>query len=137
MATYTGVGRTNTFAVKDIAALQETVGAEFTVIPEANAQGPGRVTLLANGGESGDWSSYDWDSEDCDLPIFVPDVIAEHLQDGEVAVFIHVGNEKLRYLGGFSVAVHSDGRQVRVNLDDIYDAIGPTFGVPPESVDKA
>ncbi len=136
MATYTGIGRTNTFAVKDVAALKEAVGSLCTVVPENNTQGPGRVTLLDNGGESGDWSLYDWDADDEAGPIFVPDVIAEHLQDGQVAVFVHVGNERLRYLGGFSVAVHSDGRQVRVNLDGIYDLISTEFGVPAESIDK-
>lgn len=135
MATYTGFGRTNTFAVKDIPALQETVGAHFSVVPESNADGPGRVTLFDADDDTGDWEHYNWD--DTESPIFAPDMIAEHLQDGQVAIFVHIGNEALRYLGGFSIAVHSDGRQIRMNLDDIYDRIGTEFGVSPESVTKA
>lgn len=49
------------------------------------------------------------------------DIVARHLIDGDVAVFQEVGSEKMRYVGGVSVAVNSKGETVRVDLDDIYE----------------
>jgi len=123
MANYYGKGRTNIFAVKDVAALKaELEPREFTV----EDRGEGKVCILSTDCEGeGDWSRTAYD-ENGDLdedaePFYVPNMIAKHLQDGQVAVFQHIGSEKLRYLEGRAEAVHSNGQQIRINLNDIID----------------
>jgi hypothetical protein len=52
------------------------------------------------------------------------DIVAEltnHLADGEVAVLISVGNEKLRYIDGRAIAVNNKGEERRIDLGDIYE----------------
>ncbi|WP_084031259.1 hypothetical protein [Mycobacterium avium] len=136
MANYYGAGRTNAFAVKDVQALKDVLEShDFTVEETA----PGRVVILADDPDGGGyWSRWTYDEvsgEDHEL--FVPDLIAEHLQDGQVAVFVHAGAEKLRYITGYSIAVHSDGRQVRIDLDDIYTDAAALFGVAQQSIPHA
>ena len=45
--------------------------------------------------------------------------------------------EKLRYITGYSVAVHSDGRQVCVDLDHIYVVVAALFGVSADAISRA
>jgi len=47
------------------------------------------------------------------------DNIAELLVDGEVAIFYEIGNEKLRYLTGYAVAVNNKGERREVSLYSI------------------
>ncbi len=125
VANYYGMGRTNTFAVKDVAALKAALEPHDFRVLERDDFFPiekGDVSIFADDGDgTGDWSRWVDNSEDPENPVelYVPDMIAEHLRDGEVAVFQHVGHEKQRYLNGYAVAVHSDGRQIVVNLDDV------------------
>ena len=49
-------------------------------------------------------------------------MVAAHLIEGDVAVFMEVGSEKMRYLAGDTVAVNSAGDSRRVSLSDIYGA---------------
>ena len=46
--------------------------------------------------------------------------LAEQLVDGEVAVMMEAGAEKLRYVSGWAIAINSKGKRVVVGLDDIY-----------------
>ncbi|WP_236746426.1 hypothetical protein [Mycobacteroides abscessus] len=87
----------------------------------------------------GYWSYVIWAEEpdEEDREVDVPELIASHLEEGQVAVFVHAGAEKLRYLHGYSVAVHSDGRQVRVDLDDVYERASAEFGIPRERISHA
>lgn len=138
MATFYGRGRTNTFAVKDIEALKATVAdTEIEVVD----RGEGRVTLLTGDDGDGDFSVYRYtegDEEDHDDdPLFIPDMIAEHLQSGEVAVFESSGWEKFRYMSAWAIAVFSDGRQVRVDVNDVYDRAATEFGVARNSISDA
>lgn len=48
------------------------------------------------------------------------DLVARHLIDGDVAIFMEVGATKSRYLGGVALAVNSKGETRRIDLDDIY-----------------
>lgn len=54
--------------------------------------------------------------------------IATHLKDGEVAIFLEVGHEGLRYLAGNAITVHSSGKIVTHRLSDIYAKVRDTFG---------
>ncbi len=76
-------------------------------------------------------------SEECEDDIYLPDVIAEHLHPGEVAVFQSIGNEKFRYLSGYSVACDANGEQVWVNLSDIYQRAAEQFEVDRAAISLA
>jgi len=129
MATYTSMGRTNHFAVRDLQKLKDIV--DGTGI-ELCQEGETSVVLLDTDGT--DWTIFTEDGED---EIYLPDVISQHLQPGEVAVFQSIGNEKFRYLSGHSVAVNSDGQQVWVRLSDIYTAAANAFGVDSATITVA
>lgn len=140
MADYYGRGRTNIFKVKDISALKTALaGAEFTVEerPDRGADAVS-ITVSENDG-AGSWGQLVYTGGDDADPteLSVPDIIAEHLQDGQVAVFVHAGAEELRYLSAYSIAVHADGRQVRVDLDDIYQRAAEAFSVDINEIDWA
>lgn len=139
MANYFGAGRSNYFKVKSIDALCAALeGTPFEVMASTNV--PGEVRIFArDDNETGSWSYVIWADEpdEEDTEIIVPDLIAEHLVDGQVAVFVHTGAESLRYLSGYSVAVHSDGRQVRIDLDDVYDRAAAEFDVPVKQISQA
>jgi Ribonuclease G/E len=87
--------------------------------------------------DDGDSDADDDEDSDEDENLFVPDMIAEHLLPGQVAVFEHVGHEKLRYLSGWAIAVFDDGRQIRVSLGDIYAMAASEFGVDRNSITAA
>lgn len=48
--------------------------------------------------------------------------MGENPVDGDVAVFMSAGAEKLRYITGMAVAISQRGEVRRVSLDDIYEA---------------
>lgn len=151
MATYYATARTNYFRVKDKAAFTTALAAAFPtasldVVDGYQGDPPGSVAVLERDG-------YGWphgcgegyvidghprpdDDEVCaqceqrfgDHHDDVTAVIAEHLVDGDVAVLMEVGAEKMRYLLGTAIAVDSTGTTVTVGLDDIYQAAGEKFG---------
>jgi hypothetical protein len=55
--------------------------------------------------------------------------LAEHLVEGEVAVYMEVGYEKIRYLSGVAVAVAWDGRVTYIDLNEIYGRAREEFGL--------
>ncbi|HEY4062283.1 MAG TPA: hypothetical protein VGM30_10305 [Puia sp.] len=57
--------------------------------------------------------------EEQELPGF-PETIASILQPGQVFIWIHVGNEKSRYINGYSLAINSKFEKVSISLDSIY-----------------
>lgn len=132
MANYYGQGRTNVFAVKDVEALRIAVECHAFEVVERS---PGCVAIFAADEDgSGDWSRW-IDRDDGEIEeFFVPDVIAAHLQPDQVAVFVHAGSEKQRYVTGYSIAVHSDGRQVRLDLDGIVAAAAEAFAMPAGAI---
>jgi hypothetical protein len=119
MADWYGHARSNYFRVKDEQAFRDAVKNLDIEIVEEN--GAGRFALLANG-DKGDWPScrYDEDTDDY-VDIDIVDLIAEHLADGEVAVLMECGAEKLRYLTGWAIALNNKGEHRRVGLEDIYE----------------
>ncbi len=140
MASFVGVGRSNTFGVRSIERLKEALSRTGVELID---RGDGMVTLLSGPcDETGDFDTWigDLDADDDsdeDQNLFVPDMIAEHLLPGQVAVFEHVGHEKLRYLSGWAIAVFDDGRQIRVSLGDIYAMAASEFGVDRNSITAA
>ena len=86
-----------------------------------------RFALLDDYGEGWPSSRYIFDEESGeeidDEEFDIIDAVADHLLDGEVAVFQEVGAEKLRYVSGWSIAINSEGERLSVDLDEIYQKI--------------
>lgn len=47
--------------------------------------------------------------------------LSTHLIDGDVAIVMEIGREKMRYLNGLAIAVNSKGETVSIALNDIYE----------------
>ncbi|WP_457180719.1 hypothetical protein [Mycobacteroides abscessus] len=139
MANYYGVGRSNYFKVKSVEALRASLeGAPYEVLESSDT--PGEVCILACDDDGAGHLSYVfWADEPGaeEREIYLPQLITDHLEEGQVAVFMHTGSEKIRYMSGYSVAVYSDGRQVQIDLDDVYERAATEFGVSREEISVA
>ena len=127
MANYYASARSNYFRVKDSQAFEAWVNSvgNLGIFTKDNA-GETLYAIYDNGGDSCGWPSYNFD-EDTEIDLTAD--LAEHLVDGEVAVLIEVGAEKLRYLVGCAVAVRSDGEVIHLNLNTIYQTVKDQWGV--------
>lgn len=133
MANWYGTARSNAFRVKDEDAFREDMvelaGLEVHRREPADASGEHgpRFVLLEPHGEG--WPSptrpvYDEAGDlvrEEEVDLF--DLVAGHLAEGEVAVFVEAGAEKHRYVTGTSVAVNDKGESLAVHLDDIYEKV--------------
>lgn len=127
MANYYGQSRTNYFAVKDAEAFKaelEKMPVHIITQELKNEDGEVIDTLYgfldddANG--AGFVTEY-WDEETGEsVEIDLEDLFKRHLKDGWVAILMHSGNEKYRYISGDAVAYNSKGESIAVNLADIY-----------------
>lgn len=114
MANYYATTRSNYFHVKDREAFDEFCSRCCHVTYEGDDD---TVMVSADNGDCGGWPCYDMENdEDLDFP----KALSAHLAEGEVAILMEVGSEKLRYLWGQSIAVRSDGEIRETNLNDIY-----------------
>lgn len=127
MANWYGMSRTNYFRVKDESAFYEW--AE-TLDAEVINDDEGRFGLLGN--DEGYFPSSRWDEESGEYAdVDFPTELIDHLEDGEVVVFITVGNEKSRYGTGVADAYNSQGWVGGVSIDDIYDLVAQKTGTKP------
>ena len=119
MANYYGTGRTNWFKVKDAEAFKADM-ANYDVEVGEDVQAHEQVFALFGQSEEGMPSSvYDEDTEDWEEIVW-QDAIGKHLADEWVCVMMGIGNEKMRYLGGHSLAFNNKGEEHFISLDDIY-----------------
>jgi hypothetical protein len=117
MANYYAAARSNSFRVKDIEDLRDYMHPEVEI--RVDSEEENRVTLLVEA-EAG-WPGCVFDEETGDdIDWDVESAVAPHLVDGEWCVIREVGNEKLRYLIGYTLAFNNKGDSFTVNLDDIY-----------------
>lgn len=145
MANYAANARTNFFRVKNVDSLKADLnrfgieaaswgdsrnGAEFVIQEDSNNERHGAIALFSYDS----WPALDEDSVAMRLDLQIedeaPDVpeeyesfhdlVAAHLVDGEVAILMEVGFEKMRYLGATAVALNAAGESRRVDLEDIY-----------------
>ena len=130
MANYNATARSNWFKVKP------TFDAWVESIPDIDVQiRDGFVAIFGADCDTRCFPSQrlvedktgDVDYED----IYLAEELAPHLEDGEIAVLMEAGAEKQRYIGGWAIAVHSDGRVVSINLNDIYGLAEKEFGKRP------
>lgn len=128
MANYYANARSNYFAVKDVEAFKAAMPSEIGVWTDN--QGLARVAIFAEGADGNGWQSHEYadDLSDEGVEIDLPALIAPHLLDGEVAILMEVGNEKLRYLIGHAVAVNSKGKTTEIDLSMIYELAEKQLG---------
>jgi hypothetical protein len=117
MANYYASARSNYFRVRDLASFTRTISEfpDLSIVEDAK----GRVGLLCDS-EDG-WPSGRFDPNDEYVEVDVPELVAVHLADDQVAVFMETGAEKLCYIAGFAVAINHAGERRKISLSDIYD----------------
>lgn len=126
MANYYATARSNYFGVKDVQAFKEWCNKrslefwEKSELGDENEDSLFAITPLSY--DSGAWPIYHYNEETGkDKDFEIAEEICEHLKDGHVAILIEVGNEKLRYLNGYAIAVNNHGESKSINLNDITD----------------
>ena len=116
MANYYAHARSNYFGVKNEKKFKEWAENRDLDV-EVDEDGLFAIFPSEND-DFGGWPYYD---NKTDSEIDICEELSHHLQDEHVAVLQEVGNEKLRYLNGFSLAVNSKGEVKKVDIYDIYE----------------
>ncbi len=119
MADYHAKTRSNWFSVKDLGAFQDWLNS---LESELMIDIDGSDNTVCFFGECS-IPTFDNDGEEVDFK----GVLATHLSDGECAVIFEIGNEKLRYLTGYAVAIAYTGETVELGLHDIYKKAQEAF----------
>lgn len=120
MANTIYVSRSNYFHVKDETAFRswcKSLGVHI----EQNSNDEQLLAIFTNGENGWPVWAEDGDGEDIELDFYAE--LATHLVDTDIAVLQQIYFQKLRFIGGISVAVASDGTQWTVELEDIYDKV--------------
>ena len=118
MANFYGFARSNYFRVKNLEKFKKAV-EHCDVDVVCDNEDKKLVALLSNG--EGGWNtSYYDEAGDC-VEISIETIVKEHLKKGEVAIFMQIGYEKLRYLAGGALAINSEGKAQYVDINEIYE----------------
>ena len=125
MANYYSACRTNYFKVKDaeeFLKVMETIPNIEVIHEPEGAKYAGKFVILGDDPDGGDWPCYSYDQDTGEeTEIDITKIISEHLIDGEVAIFMDAGAEKLRYVAGSAFAINNKGESKSLRLWDIYD----------------
>ena len=122
MANYYGQTRSNYFEVKDVEAFTQEL-SKYPV--EIITQEQDGVTLYGfmdrdvDGAGNVDYY-YDEETGENSEDISWGEFFSRHLEDDWVAVIIHAGSEKYRYINGLATAYNNKGEGRAIGLDDIY-----------------
>lgn len=131
MADWYGTARSNYFKVRDNEAFEmfmQDLSSMITEYDDADNTWWIRTDDYGNGGF--DWTIYDENFEPDDS-VNAMDEFASHLQEGEVAIFLEAGAEKLRYITGNALAIAWTGEITEINLADIYELVAKKYGIEP------
>lgn len=129
------LARSNYVLVKDIDALKADLPEDLDIeVTTGSGEQADMVALLC---ENGLWPSYYDEDEDEDQPFDIVGVFAQHLAEGQVAVFHEVGHDKMRFMIGNAIAVTHTGERVEVSIDDIYAKAAEAFSVDKTSITDA
>ena len=126
MANYYEKARTNYFKVKDAAAFQKYLDL-FGGIDLVVNEKTGQYALIFD--EEAGIPSFYLNDDDEDIEVDFVDDVSKHLTDDSIFVVQAIGNEKMRYLNGYAIAVNSKGERVDVSIDEIYARAKEKFGV--------
>lgn len=146
MADFYGTSRSNYFRVKDEGAFLNFIGHVPGLVHELDDKDPALHMIWGDDGfgcfpnyaviAKEEMPSCPWaadgsrgvetiedsgDGESMDVQFSLPELLSQFLADGEVAVLIQAGAEKLRYISGWAVAIDNTGKKVSINLSDIYE----------------
>lgn len=142
MSNWNGNARTNAFRVKNLdafkAALSTAVGDGIKL---EDGKLEGTVILLSNT-DDGDFPRWqinhnEGDPAFDDVEFNVLRFIAEHLQEGEVAVAMCAGSERQRYVSGWAGAINHKSESVSIVLDDIYQLAVDKLSASPAHLTAA
>ncbi len=120
MANIEAFSRTNYFRVKDAEAFKNAMG-EFGDV-DVNEREDGFFMLDTYASENGFWPTFIY-NEDIgeENEIDFPKMVADHLIDDEVVIFMTVGHEKIRYVFGDAIAYNNKGEYTVISTSQIYD----------------
>lgn len=85
--------------------------------------------------ENGSWPYSYIDNNETEHEFDFTEKILKHLLPDQVAVFVEIGSEKLRYLIREVFAVNSKGEVINISLNDIYDKIQKEWGITPTTAE--
>ena len=140
MADWYGSARSNYFRVKDEAAFRKEAAGHGLDVWTSNVEGEASFMVTPNGdlGDKGGWPTwYDTDDDGKPIELDIVGALAKHLVEGEIAVLIEAGAEKLRYITGHTTAFNSTGKRVDLDLGDIYSKAARRFHVPVNKITTA
>ena len=119
MANYYASCRTNYFKVNDADEFKRAMDA----IPGLDVcdEGDNKFCLLGDDPDGAGWPSFIYDEDEGDdIEVDLYGEVSKHLADGEVAIFMEVGAEKLRYVVGYAFAINNKGEYRSISLENIY-----------------
>ena len=134
MANWHGSSRSNYFRVKDPTVFRQW--AERLGFGLFERKDDATVFGIYGGASAGDgsWPIYDHDT---DAEIDLPSELSTHLAEGQVAVLMEVGAEKLCYVTGSAWAINHLGHVIDISLGDIYREAARTFRIPESEITRA
>jgi hypothetical protein len=118
MANYCCTMRSNYFAVKSLTDFDKFC-ERWDLENLGDDRSDGLVGLTPRG-ECLTSMPRDEDGEELNGDFDFAQELSKQLADEAVAIWMEVGNEKLRYVCGFAWAINSKGKMRSVGIDDIY-----------------
>jgi len=122
MADWYGSNRSNYFKVKNVGAFEKFLDSWGAKLWKKPDQKTGEMLCgFTSTNDKGNLPDLREEQDhDLEFDDFTKE-LAEHLEDGEVAIMMEAGAEKLRYITGFALAINSKGETASIALREIYD----------------
>ena len=133
MADWYGSYRSNYFKVKNKKKFKDFVKEINEELIEKDIDGEKHFGIMCgtyNGFGSLPSLSVDPDTKDTDISVDVFfNKVSQHLQKDQIAIFMEVGQEKMRYLTGCAIAINAKGEILSCSIYDIYKQIAEKWSV--------
>lgn len=131
MSNYVGVGRSNSFRVKDVVAFGDWCHRHGITV-DHDEKDPHEVLIFPDDDDCGGWPTTFYNEETDEAEEFdLATELSKYLEDGQVAILVESGSEKTRYVIGWALAVNSKGETREVTINQIYELakeLGSGFG---------
>jgi len=144
------VARSNEFEVTDVEMVKKCL-AFYRIDADQDKKNPNKIKMIRQYDDS--W----WGRESINQPIqnlmpilaalvdvdhcdddpnitelpYVEEWIWRYLKEGEVVILQEVGNDKMRYLTGSSLAINHEGKSLQVDICDIYEKVKKEWNIDP------